>query len=213
MANNKVFQNIQPYQVYGHAGSSFSDQEFVKKTGKSRAKAGQQGEQMLFEKLRNHKNGWLPADAPLFCSLKVPGKQSDIDFAVIRGDKVLLIDAKIFRQVGGFFWNMGSARDFMNHNFGKYKNSRGEEMYLSKNMAMARDIVSKNMPGFKVESIVVCMTYPGKPVTNTMFFKYPGNIRVLSIKSAPRYIAKFFRGTKNTEKTLWGIKFLESHTQ
>lgn len=213
MAKDNVFAEIQPYQVYGQVGTSFSDNDFVKKTGKKRASAGQKGEQMLFEKLRNQKNGWLPADAPLFCSLKVPGKASDIDFAVIRGDKVLLIDAKIFRQIGGFFWNMGAARDFMNHNFGRYKNSSGKEMHLGKNMDMARDIVSRNMPGFKVESVVICMTYPGKPVTNTMFLKYPGNIRVLSVKSAPRYIAKFFRGTKNTEKTLWGIKFLESHTQ
>lgn len=113
---------------------------------------------------------------------------------------------------------MGAARDFMNHNFGKYKNSRNQPVHLSKNMKMAKDLVSKNInynspTQYIVESIVVFVSEDGKPVPNTTFLKYPGEIKVYNKRSAKKFIKKFFRGTKQDKNTEYAEKYLKRLVQ
>ena len=47
----------EPYKVYGRAASTMSDTGFKSKVGSYANSAGAKGEYILFEKLRNPKNG------------------------------------------------------------------------------------------------------------------------------------------------------------
>lgn len=203
------------YKVYGTPAATMNDKDFQRKVGKGRAAAGSKGEQLVFNKLRE-KGGWAPADTPVFCSLKVPGKATDIDFAIVRGSKVLLIDAKMYRQDGGFFWNYGD-RTHIRRGFGHYRNSKGETMTLSKSMVMAKDIISRNLPsGFTVEAMVVFTTdnyNPNAKMPTTWALKYPGNIAVCNDASAPRFINRFLGGQKRTTDTHNAERYLRSLVQ
>lgn len=205
----------EPYKVYGRAASTMSDSGFKRKVGSYANSAGAKGEHILFEKLRNPKNGWVPADTPLFCSLKVPGKNSDIDFVIVRGSKVLLIDAKMYRQDGGFYWNYGD-RSTMMRNLSTYTTKSGDPMKLSKSMVMAKDIISRNLPGFTVESLVIMTTDDSNPKAKkpmTWFLKFPGDITVCNDSSAPRYIRRFLGGQVRTTDTYNAEKFLRGFVQ
>lgn len=205
----------EPYKVYGRAASTMQDADFQRKVGSYANSAGAKGERIMFEKLRNPKNGWIPADTPLFCSLKVPGKSSDIDFAVVRGSKVLLIDAKMYRQDGGFYWNYGD-RSKMMRNFGPYTTKSGSDMKLSKSMDMARDILSRKLPGFTVESVVIMTSDDSNPQAkkpNTWFLKFPGDITVCNDSSAPRFIRRFLGGQVRTTDTYNAEKYLRGLVQ
>lgn len=69
---NDESRKVEPYRVYGKAATSMDNKEFQRKMGRGNSIAGAKGERILFEQLRNKKNGWLPADMALFCSMKVP---------------------------------------------------------------------------------------------------------------------------------------------
>lgn len=209
-------QNIPPaenYAVYGRAATSMGRNGFQGKFGKSNTKAGAKGERILAEKLRDK---WLPKEVPLFCSLIVPGKSSDIDFAVVQGNKILLIDAKMYRQDGGFFWNWGASPS-IKRNLSAYTTGRNNNpVTMSKSMSMARDVISRKMPGYVVESIVVLTTDHNNrnaKQPNTMFLTYPGGVKALNDSAARRYIKRFFRGQKRTAKTYSAEQFLKKITQ
>lgn len=203
------------YQVYGRAGTSMNSAGFQNKFGKSNSKIGQRGEAVLMHKLRDRNNGWLPAEIPLFCSLIVPGKSSDIDFAMVNGNKILLVDAKMYRQDGGWYWNFGDS-PVMRRNFSKYRSKSGNQVKLSKSMIMAKDILSQKLPGYQVEAIVVFTTDPRNPratAPNTTFLTYPGGVKAYNDAGARKFINRFFRGTRRTPETLKAEHFLKSITQ
>lgn len=203
---NEIIEPNEPLLVYGKPGASMGKKEFSKKFGGSNTKTGRKGELILFDKLRNPDTGWMPHDMALMCSLIVPGKSADIDFAMIMGNKILLVDAKLYRQDGGFFWNFGDS-PVMRRNFSKYTSSSGNEVHLSRSAIMAKDIISKNMPGYEVEAIVVFTTDPKNPHAkspNTSFLTYPGGIKAYNDKGAEKFIKKFFKGQNRTVATYNG---------
>lgn len=193
------------YLYYGEPGATFHHQRNTNLNAQN-VGAGDRGELILFDKLRNDKDGWLPADIPLFCSLLMPryGNQDydvDIDFAAVMGSRILLIDAKMYRQDGGFYWNRKSDRSVMKKNLSTYTNSRGEEVKLKRSAVMALDRVAHEFRGYTVASIVVFVTDPFNPkakVPHTGFLRYPGNIPVYTEKTAPKYIYKFFNEKHHT---------------
>lgn len=207
--------------TYGRAGKSMSSESF---RYKDTAKIGARGERILAEKLRGsmRRKGWIHPDIPLFSSLKIPGKYSDVDFAVTNGNKVLLIDAKIFRQDGGFYWNIGNDSTDIFRGFSRYRASKGnkkgagEVLKLSRNMNMARDIFRKKLPGFTVESIVVVTTdesLRNSKMPNTMFLTYPGGIKTYNDAGAKRFIKKFLGKPNRTENTIRAERVLKKYTQ
>ena len=204
------------YMVIGKVGNTFGNSDVQRKFNSSAISSGMKGEQILFHKLRNHNNGWIPADMPVFCSLILPGYSSDIDFAVCRGNKVLLIDAKMYKQSGGFFWNLGFDESTINHNFSRYKSRGGKNIKLSRSMVAARDIIQRNLNGFHVQSVVVMTTDNSNrnaKIPNTTFLKFPGGIKTLNDRTAPRYIRKFFAGEKRTMDTVNAEIYLKRITQ
>lgn len=203
------------YKVFGTPAATMQDRDFQRKVGKDRASSGNKGEHLVFEKLRRQ-GGWAPADTPVFCSLKVPGKSSDIDFAIVRGSKVLLIDAKMYRQDGGFYWNYGD-RTHIRRGLGHYTTRDGKQMKLSKSMIMAKDIISRHLgSGFTVEAMVVLTTdnaNSNAKMPTTWALKYPGNIPVCNDVSAARFINRFLGGQKRTTDTHNAEKFLRTLVQ
>lgn len=197
--------------ITGKAATSMSNKNFKKKFGQSSTRSGARGEKILVEKLRD----WLPADVRLFCSLSVPGKSSDIDFACVAGDKVFLIDAKLYRQDGGWFWNSGDSKN-IKRNFSTYKSSKGNPVKMSQSMAMARDIFEKKFPGYKIIPIVILTTDPnvrGAKTPHTRFLTFPGGVKAYNDRSGKRFLKRSTRGVKRTEKTYRMEKFLETIVQ
>lgn len=211
------------YQFFGRAGETFNDKNVQKKFGRSATKSGALGERILFERLRgtpkNRSQGWLPADVPLFCSLKVPGKSSDIDFAICVGDKILLIDAKMYGQKGGFYWSSGSDRT-IRHNLGRYQTSSGKTIEMSQSMSMARDVISRSSivkkNGLKVYSIVILVTntkVKGSKQPNTMFLQFPGGVKAYNEFWGYLFMKRFLFGTRRTKRTIAGENYLKSLCQ
>lgn len=197
--NDRIKPN-QPFLNYGRPGTSMDQDGFSKQFGKGNTSAGAKGEVILFNKMRNPKNPMLSPDIPLFCSMRVPGKSSDIDFAAVLGNKILLIDAKMFGQDGGFYWSLGNP-PVLRKNLGKYRTRSGRDVKLSKSMIMAKNILQKQFPDYDVEAIVVFVTDPRNPRAkqpNTMLLNYPGNVKAFNERGAKRFMKKFFRGQNRT---------------
>lgn len=196
------------YQFYGTPAASMNA-DFKAEFGSINTRAGSKGERILFRRLRDRK-GWLPADVPLFCSMGVPGKRSDIDFAICKGNRILLIDAKMYRQDGGVYWNRRNNPG-INRNFGPYISSKGNKVTMSRSMEMARDVLSRELPNHLVEAIVVFTNDPDNPrakVPFTRFLTFPGGIRVYNDRTAQRYIASFLGGQQRTKQTLQAERYL-----
>lgn len=197
------------YRSYGSAGKSMQGKGFQKKFGKTNSRVGASGERILFNRLRDRNHGWLRPEIPLFCSLKVPGYDSDIDFVVAYGRKILLIDAKKYKQDGGIFWNFPGS-NIIRHGWTKYrsKHGSGKPITMSKSMIMAKDIISRRFPGYEVEAIVVFVT--DRNLRNSKepmvrFLTFPGGVKSYNESSAQKFIKKFFRSEKQpsqVEKTL-----------
>lgn len=210
----KFIPPVSPYKVYGTVGKSMSTDGFSRQFGQSATKSGFKGEQVMFDMLRNPANGWAAADMPVFCSLLVPGKSSDIDFALCRGDKILLLDAKYYRGDGGFYWL--NKNGTLMRNFSKYTTSSGKNVNPSRSMVMAKSIISKQLPKHKVESLVVFVSDPKNPkakAPNTMFLTYPGGVQTANERNAGRMIRRFFRGESRNEYTVEAEMYLKSLVQ
>lgn len=204
------------YKFFGSPATSMGNKEFSDKFGVTNTRSGQIGEQKLFETLRG-RGGWLPAHIPLFCSLHTPGSDSaDIDFAIVNGNRILLIDAKYWRQDSGFLWNFGDDGANMFEGIKRWKNKSGKPYHFSRSMIMAKNNIAKALPGFQVEAIVIMVTdhkYKNTRLPNTTFLTAPGGVKVLNMRSAKRYIAKYLRGSTRTVDTYNAEKFLERYTQ
>ena len=215
--SNKKIPPAPKNKTYGKIGASFSNKDMKDKFSKSNMKTGSRGEQILGHKLRKM---WLPSEIPLFSSLIAhPKYRSDIDFAICQGDRILLIDAKLYGQQGGFFWSKGNDNKVY-RNFEPYrsysKNGNGNIVTMSKSMIMAKEVLSKKLPNHKVEAIVILTSdhaHASWKQPNTWFLKFPGNIKAYNDSSGRRFIKRFFFGQKRTEQTLKAEAILKSMLQ
>lgn len=207
---------LPPYKFFGKPATSMGSKEFQQKFGVSNTRSGQIGEQKLFEVLRG-RDGWLPANIPLFCSLHTPGSDSaDIDFAAVNGNRILLIDAKYWRQDSGFIWNIGDDGEHMFEGFKRWKSKKGTPYHFSRSMVMAKNNISRDLKGYQVESIIVMVTdhkYKNTRLPNTTFLTAPGGVKVMNMRKAKKYIAQYFKGTTRTVDTYNAERYLERFTQ
>lgn len=223
MSKKNSKENPKPYEFYGKAGATFSDKDVQKKFGKKSVASGSLGERILFDRLRGDvkrkSGGWLPKDVPLFCSLKVPGKASDIDFAFAVGNKILLIDAKMYGQSGGWYWTKGND-PYLRHNSGYYKSSSGKKIKLSASMRMAKDILSKSATvkkyGIEVYAITILVRnekVKGSKQPNTWFMRYPGKIKAYNEFWGEMFIKFFCKFQKRTQATRAAEAYLKRLVQ
>lgn len=221
--DKKKIEKPKPYTFYGKAGATFSDKDVQNKFGKSSVSSGALGEKILFNRLRGDirrkTGGWLPEDIPLFCSLKVPGKASDIDFAFVVGNKIILIDAKMYGQSGGWYWSKGND-DYLHHNLGYYETSRGKKVKLSASMRMAQDTLSRSATvkkyGIEVYAITILVRnekVKGSKNPNTWFLKYPGGIQAYNEFWGQFFIKRICRRAKRTQATQAAEAYLKRLVQ
>lgn len=194
----KKHENRPEKRFYGNAGASFAQDDFQYK---DTAKSGALGERILAKKL----DKWVPEGFSIFCSLRVPGKRSDVDFAIVAGGDVLLVDAKLFRQDGGFLWNMGSESKNIYRYLSPYTTAKGKRINLSRSMIMAKDIYSRHIKtAVKVEPIVVITNNPktkNAKMPVTWALTYPGGVKVYNDRAAERYIRKWCEKRGRTKRT------------
>lgn len=212
---NKSIPTPEEFMVYGTAGKSMGKADFREAFGKETAASGSRGEQILLHEMRKP-GGIVPASIPVICSMNLPGYSSDIDFAVAMGNKVLLIDAKYYRQDGGVYWNTKGDRSKMYRNLSRYRTKSGKEIHLSNNDIAAENIIGRKLKNTEVSSIVVFVS--DKSLANAkephVFMKFPGEVKAVSMKNFKREFVKFFHNSSGYNNvTHNNIKYLSSLCQ
>lgn len=161
---------------YGQAGKGLGGEAATQKYGKNAA-AGAYGERYL--------DGAFQRDDRIsgytvWKSLGVPrsasGKkyQSDVDFAIASGNKLILVDAKMW-SAGKIYWRFfGKVYAGLEPMGGKLS-----EKKISRNMEMARELYQGRLPGgIKVKSIVVFVPVKGGRLPQSVIgLIWPGGIR------------------------------------
>ena len=138
---NPTIMGNRPGQSMANASFN-SDKDYAKN-----AVSGSRGEVKVMELLQE----WCPNDSIIFPSVKIPGQgvEADIDFCVIRGNRILLVDAKNYK--GGVTYSSDTSdpehRIIENGVFG------GKNMGQSMTMAVNR--LQKILPGYVVDGLVL----------------------------------------------------------
>lgn len=190
---------------YGSTGATFSGEEALRKFGSNTA-SGAIGERKLAAILI--KSG-LADDYSIWASIRTPsakngqGKnyRTDIDFAIANGNRLVIIDAKMWSSKG-FWWSFGNLPFF---NFTPFMDKRtGKWKPLSGNMAMSVDRFRETLPGCIVEGMVVFTPTPprGDLPTNVFFMRWPGGIRSFLPSSAVRRIKAFLGEPRIVDDTI-----------
>lgn len=129
--------------VYGRAGGGLKKAEWAASSGA--AKAGQRGERKTATVL----DPFASPNAIIFHDLMIPasGYTANIDHAIVAGNKVHLLDSKVWKP--GFMWTLGG------------KTRRGFDHVPhagSKTMAMARDAITAYLAGAGAKAALVDAT-------------------------------------------------------
>lgn len=156
---------------YGQAGKSLGESKTRSKFGQGNARAGMVGERYLSDAIRRNVS---TRNYTMYQSLRMPsmlGQKKyhdvDIDFALVSGNKVVLIDSKMW-SAKHFYWSF----------FGRVMKGFEPGEVMSKNMEMARARFRDALPGHQVEAIVCFVpTRGGKLPKSVGLLFWPGMIR------------------------------------
>lgn len=159
---------------YGEAGKGISGATHFGK----QAQAGSVGEKKLSRYINRHA---MCSKYFAYRSLRIPHKpgqtvyQSDVDMALASGNRLVLIDAKMF-SAGHAYW---SAFGMIFKGFSPMKDNSGNNVKLSKNMALALARYKEALPGHRVEAVVVFVPSGNKSQlpTSVSLLRWPGRIR------------------------------------
>ena len=193
---------------YGKAGSSMSTSSFQSKYADT-SQSGRAGEVRLESLLKRITDG----ETIGFSSVRTPkqGYNTDVDFVLVKGNRVLLIDSKLYKQ-GGFWFSFGGKlfRNFIP----AHRDKAGNHKAMSRNMSMARDAFREKLGNdFIVEAVTVFVrSDDNKPHANTWFTRFPGGIKTLNEASLGGYVHRFFRGARNDRRTAQAESFVASIT-
>lgn len=174
---------------FGTAGQSLTSSGAREEFGSESARAGMVGEKYLDHAFK--RNDKL-SEYTLYRSLKIPAGprqkryRSDVDFAFVSGNNVVLVDCKSW-SAGHFYWSF----------FGKLmKDFRpmGDKDQMSRNMAMAVSRYEEALPNHRVTGIVVFSPTKsrknGGVPTGVFLLRWPGNIRSYLPNDGMRKIAR-----------------------
>ena len=162
-----------------NAGASFDNGDIAKKYGKKSAAAGQFGEQQFAEMLNKY---GISRDYDVWYSLKLPSDpknpngtkyNSDVDAAVASGNRLLLIDVK--RWAGGYHYWTFFGLPFK----GITPMMKNGQWKLGSNMAGALSRYRANLPGMRVEAIVLFVPTSARGAAPSSVFalRWPGGIK------------------------------------
>lgn len=192
---------------YGATGATFSGEEALRKFGANTA-SGAIGERKLASIFVKSD---LDRDYSIWASIRTPsakggrGKsyRTDIDFAIANGNRLVIIDAKMWSSKN-FWWSFMGLPFFgfaphLDKTTGKWKP-------LSGNMAMSVDRFRETLPGSVIEGMVVFTpsNKRGDLPPNVFFLRWPGGIRSFLPSSAVRRIRKFLGEPKSVSPEISG---------
>lgn len=175
---------------FGQAGQSLSSSQAHDKFG-ANVVAGQIGERALAAKLQNSSETRAYS---LFQSLGIPAKpgskrySSDVDMALINGNRVVLIDAKQW-SARKFYWSLAGT---VFENFSVKRDRRSNEpVTMSKNMDMAVNRYREYLPGCVVLGMVVFVPSKAGLPSGVSLLRWPGGIKSYLPNDAIRRIHRF----------------------
>jgi hypothetical protein len=188
---------------YGDAGKSLGSNEANSKFGRENASIGLRGEKYFRDVLER---AGVDRDYDIWYSLKIPSDphnrnatkySSDVDVALTSGNKLLLIDVKMWSASSAYWSLFGLPFKGLSPMIDKKKGWR-----LSSNMAAAVDRYQKNLPGVSVQAMVIFVpTRAGGAAPMVNFLKWPGDIRSYSSQDGLRKAKKWLgRGEETTPK-------------
>lgn len=132
-----------PSVMGNEAGFSMEHSDVHYQFGDDAVTVGSRGEKIIAQLL----NKWVPSDAVIFPSVKIPGAEADIDFLIVRGNRVLVVDAKYFKS-GTIYHSNAASPDYM------YEN--GVQTHrMSHSMDMAVNRLRSLLPGHVVSGVVI----------------------------------------------------------
>lgn len=148
---------------YGTAGKSMGTESFKKAFGNSgHSDAGKLGEQKCEKMLKSI----APMGSVGMSSLSLPESSGDIDFVLVRGRNVVLIDSKLWKA-GHYTTKRGAI----------YRDGKVAYKKPSRNMTWARDQIQKRLgPGYKIHPVVILMSTGGKKPITASRLKFPGRV-------------------------------------
>lgn len=191
---------------YGKAGKSLGSSAANAKFGAKNAAIGAVGEK-YFQGVLDRAG--VDKDYDIWYSLKIPNDpknpnatkySSDVDVALTSGNRLILVDVKMWSATSAYWSIFGLPFKGLAP---MIKNGKWE---LGKNMAMAVDRYQKNLPGTRVEAIVIFVpTKPGGAAPMVNFLKWPGNISSYNSQSGLRKIRSVLGVSEETAPRLRGL--------
>lgn len=162
---------------YGNAGSSMNQEGFKKKFGESSTASGKHGE----VRCENRLKAMRPSGAVGMSSLSLPESRGDVDFVMVKGKNVVLIDAKLWKAG---VWSTNNRGSILLDGKVHYKEP-------SKNMRWAVDQISRLLgPGYNVHAVVMLMPTNGKKKVETKRLRFPGGIPGMTADKSVKYIRR-----------------------
>lgn len=189
---------------YGDAGKSLGSNEANNKFGRENAATGLRGEQYFRDALNR---AGLKDEYDIWYSLKIPNDpsnrnatkySSDVDVALTSGNKLILIDVKMWSAQSAYWTLFGLPFKGIAPMIDKKKGWR-----LSSNMAAAVDRYKKNVPKASIDAAVIFVpTKPNGAAPMVSFLKWPGDIRSYTSQDGIRKIKKFLGRGEDTSPEL-----------
>lgn len=191
---------------YGDAGKSLGSNAANAKFGRKNTEIGMVGEKYFRDALERAGFDDL---YDVWYSLKIPNDpsnpgateySSDVDVALTSGNRLILVDVKRWSATAPYWSIFGLPFKGLTP---LIKDGKWE---LGKNMAMAVSRYQKNLPGVRVDAIVVFVpTKPGGSAPMVNFLKWPGDIRSYNTQDGMRKIKNILGVSEDTLPRLRGL--------
>lgn len=176
---------------FGRAGSGLGQGSATSQFG-HHAKIGADGERHFQKALIGSK---VNQDYNIWWSLSIPQDPSggrryrgDVDVAIANGNKLVLVDVKKW-AAGKVYWSLFGISSLSFKGFERI--GGGSDGGLSKNMSLAVDRYSKNLPGIQVSAMVVFVPTTKRGTVPTLLgLRWPGGIKSYLYNDGARAIRK-----------------------
>ena len=179
-------------------GVSRSSSQF----GKKNAAAGAVGERILFSELDSNP---FTSGYDIWSSMRLPNYSPnvDVDIVVSSGNKVVLLDSKMWAAAHNYWSIFGMPMQ----DFAPRRERDGSWKALSKNMANAKDRYTREMPFAQVSAMVLFVP-TGKrktPPKSVRFLKFPGNVRSYQMQDGVRRVHRILGDPKPTDAKVQAV--------
>lgn len=181
---------------YGKAGTSLHSENSGGKKYARTARTGAAGERRFSKFVQSHRElnqYWV------YESLRIPAKRgqkrysSDVDAAIVSGNRVVLIDVKAWKA-GKFYWSA----------FGKIWSGMTPTDYkLSQNMQMAKARYQESLgEGVRIVPITVFVPTKNGTPSSVKFLRFPGGVKSYLMGDCARKIISVLKDPEDPTREI-----------